>query len=226
MVVAGNHELYARSHTAEASIERCRKECEAATARGPGRVHFLHCSSVRIGGVDFNGVTLWGEVDPAAGELLHRRMSDYKEIKRYVENTRTGGKLKAAVRWQTIRDWHREQLAWLRSALFEGGDGAHPAVVVTHHAPMGELGAGKGPFRSAYASDLKPLIREGAATADLRFWVYGHTHDRESMDVRASGSGTAASCRVVTNARGYACDISVDGEWDPDGLVFEVSLAL
>jgi hypothetical protein len=94
VVVAGNHEFYARQHEWNATLKKARECCATATATGPGTVWFLEMDEVVIRGVRFVGCTLWTRIDMDQQAYIRSRMNDYKNIKKYVRNAKTFGRLK------------------------------------------------------------------------------------------------------------------------------------
>ena len=201
--VPGNHEFY------DGLLEDVIEELQDAS---DDTVHVLVNDTVEIAGARFIGTTLWTDyrIRPndyytAVGQL-RRQMNDYRFIKRRSESR---NRRKLNPRW--VIGLHREQRAWLESALAEPFEG--PTVVVTHHAPSARSldknsERAKSLDAAAYASDLEYLIERYEPEA----WVHGHIHD--SLDY------TIGKTRVLCNPYGYQIDVT-NPEFDP-GFTFRV----
>jgi predicted phosphodiesterase len=220
--VSGNHEKWGAD--ADRTVEKAR-----AAAKGTN-VHVLEDAAVEIGGVRFAGCCLWTDFalfgDPrAAMAVAGSRMNDYKRIRTagYFERFQPRHALSRHVR---SRAFLEAELRRPRSI---------PLVVVTHHAPVPDLGFAIAPpepgetfdddtvLDAAYRSDLRDLMLPQPADAErgplrpAEIWVHGHTH--ESFDA------VVGATRVVSNAKGYGPYIGDQGwenpRFDP-GLVVEV----
>lgn len=191
LYVHGNHEAYdAQYRQVIADIGRRARE-------SGGHVRHLERDAVVIGGVRFLGCCLWTDyalqqpgqeplTQEAAMEQARTILFDHRVI------TMPGGACfspQDALRdHQLSRDWLAQQLA----LPFDG-----KTVVITHHGvhPRSIHARFTGsPLNPGFVSDLTPLL----AQADV--WIHGHVHD--SFDYLAEG------CRVMTNPRGYALNLS------------------
>jgi Icc-related predicted phosphoesterase len=187
--VAGNHEFYGRDRHAELA---------AGLAAAAANVHLLERDSVKIGGLEILGCTLWTDYLYAGAErrseamrCAAQRLNDH----RYIGNgPRPWSPQDALDEHTASRAWLAERLRW-RSG--------HPAVVVTHHAPSRRSVQQRykdDPITAAFASDLDELLGSAA------LWVHGHLH--ASSDYEQDG------CRVVANPRGYL-NRGEDQDFDP-----------
>lgn len=210
--VAGNHEGY--------GVDVDRTVAKAMEAARDTNVIVLADRTVAIGDTVFAGATLWTDFDlfgdpRRAMAVAGGRMNDYRKIrvKSYAERFQPRHALAR----------HTASRAFIDGELRKPrGDGK--LVVVTHHAPVPDLGfmiARGAPgetvsdgtmLDAAYRSDLTPLMspqpaadgRAALYPADL--WIHGHTH--ESVD------RTVGATRIVSNAKGY-------GPWPPRELVWD-----
>lgn len=210
VMVAGNHEFYRRTWSAEIAT--------AKSTAAPYNILFLEDDVVLIGDTRFIGSTLWtnyrvfGDANAAmAMEAARRGMNDHRLIT-----------------WQKD-PWKRfrpEEALMLheRSKNFIADALAMPflgtTVLVTHHAP--HFGSVQKRFQSdlltaAFASDLTDVI-VGAGRADptgdgsaadgettgnrgAQIWNHGHVHN--SSDYVVEGT------RILANPHGY-------GDENPD----------
>ena len=197
IVVAGNHDFYG-GHVTNV-LRHLAEDAEGSN------VHFLHRKSVVVGGIRFIGATLWSDyaaVRPAAETLWLAKsaMNDYKKIR--------AGNHYGKLRPEQCRDFHFDDLLWLKQALVEPFAG--PTVVVTHHAPSLRSVPDEfreDPLTGCYATDLEYLFGSNVAV-----WCHGHIHACQDYEI----SGT----RVLCNPRGYAPDDLTPGFAEP--LVFEI----
>jgi Icc-related predicted phosphoesterase len=188
--VAGNHEAYGQD--IDIDIEKAR-----AAAVGT-RIRVLQNDSVTIDGFTFVGATLWTDFDlfgdpDYAMAVAGETMNDYRKIR-----TRN---YELRLRPMHTVKRHLESRDFIARELHKPG--RH--VVVTHHGPVPEAarrGFDNDIGSAAYASDLRPLIEEGAP----ELWVYGHTH--ESRDFLVGRT------RVVSNAKGYGPWLPRETTWD------------
>ena len=197
VMVAGNHEYYARV-----------RSDEQAAGRMAARIHaiqFLDDAIAIIGGVRFIGSTLWADYALFGADrreemmaFAARRMMDHRRI------------LEAPGRFITPSDQlalHRQCRAFVESRLAEPHVG--PTVVVTHHGPHPLSLADR--YRDdllspAFISDLSSLIDRYQPA----LWVHGHTH--AGFDYRVGAT------RIICNPHGYGDE---NPTYDPQ-LVVEV----
>lgn len=210
--VAGNHESYG------VDIDRTvEKAMEAAEGTN---VFVLQNRAVTLGDTVFAGCTMWSDFElyrdrRRAMAIAGERMNDYRKIRtaRYAERFLPHHAL----------DRHRASRTFLEDVMRKDR-GNRRFVVVTHHAPVPDVGYLLAPLEvgervsdetiltAAYRSDLTALMRPQPAAggkdalrpADL--WVFGHTH--ESFDA------VVGSTRVLSNAKGY-------GPWPPRATTWE-----
>jgi Icc-related predicted phosphoesterase len=185
LYVMGNHEAY--SGCIEDVLEQL-----AAAAKGTS-VQFLEREVVDFGGVRFLGCTLWTDYRLRCNRTQRQLMehaslclNDHRLIR-----TRAGELFSPK---HALRD-HEISRAWLAQELSRDYDGT--TVVISHHAPhplsVHPRFAGDA-LNAAFTSDLTELLQK----AD--YWLHGHVHD--SFDYRIG------RCRVVSNPRGYARNLS------------------
>lgn len=92
---------------------------------------------------------------------------------------------------------HKEDLAYLISAVQQGNEQGKRVVVITHHAPTTQgtshpMFTGS-PYTCGFSSDVMSKV---TAAGRVELWVFGHTHF--SVD-RVEACGT----RLVSNQIGY-----------------------
>ena len=182
--VPGNHEFYG------ASIETALVRGAGAAADWP-HIRFLDRDAHIIGRVRFVGAILWTDYALLGSEITAmayaaRGLNDHVRIERR-------GPM-GSIRFSPgdALDRHREDLAYLESALAHPFDGK--TVVVTHHAPHPDSVARRfanDPLSPCFVSDLSELIGRFQPAA----WFHGHTHD--NFDYRVGAT------RVVCNPKGY-----------------------
>lgn len=175
--VLGNHEFY-RTHFDRA--------LEKAKAKAAPHVHVLENETFVCQNVRFLGATGWtdftssGDVS-AAMSIARQEMTDFKLI-RADSNYRR-------IRPDDIAARNRASKEWLASELGKPFNGQ--SVVITHHAPLPEVGGNEheGHLSAAYCNAWHSLVMQADG------WIFGHTH--HSVDVRLGG------CHIVSNPRGY-----------------------
>lgn len=195
VLVAGNHEYFARSRPEERLLGR-----GAAAAHG---VAFLDDTSAVIGGVRFVGATLWTNYELYGADrrdemmaIARRSMMDHRRI---LEQPG------CFISPEDELELHRSSIAFIAATLAEPFAG--PTVVVTHHGPHPLSLADRyrdDPISAAFISDLSPLISQFQPA----LWVHGHTH--VSFDYRVGAT------RIVCNPHGYG---SENPEFDPELMV-------
>lgn len=178
--VPGNHEYYGQAYPRH--LHALRRAAAGTT------VTVLDRQALLLPGLRVLGCTLWTDFAlhgdrRAAMAMAADTMWDYQQIA-------VAPRGRPARPADTLR-WHGRARAWLATEL-SGGD--RPTVVVSHHAPSGGSvsdATDDRPYAPAYASDLEPLMADGAPVA----WVHGHTH-RSRDDV-------VGATRIISNPRGY-----------------------
>lgn len=169
-------------------------------------IHFLHRSKVEIDGVTFVGATGWH--DYRGGEPYST--DDQIKVWYDILNDRM-------IKWQKglikpdhlkpfdagVKDWE-----YIRDCVssVEG-----PTVVVTHHVPHRRLLWQKPHDRvwTMLHGSFANTRMESIVDPKIRYWIYGHTHQRNMVDI---GDTT-----YVCNARGYHGE---NKNWEP--VVLEV----
>lgn len=204
--VSGNHEAYGVD--VDRTIEKAMKAAEGTN------VFVLQNRAIALGDAIFAGCTMWTDFDlfgdrRRAMAVAGERMNDYRKIRtaKYAERFLP----------HHARARHLESRAFLEAEM-RRPRGDKKLVVVTHHAPVAELGFLLAPpeagervsdetmLSAAYRSDLTALMRPSpgadgeAALRPADLWIHGHRH--ESFDA------VVGSTRVVSNAKGY-------GPWPP-----------
>lgn len=213
VTVAGNHEYY------DGHLQQRLATYRAAAAAEPsGRLHFLECDTVVIGGVRFLGATGWTDFRSAGDPEESMRMAvqclaDFHCIRADPTQTQTETETEASQPWMTparMAALNRATRAWLTRQLDEPFDG--PTVVVTHYAPAlacidtpvhrrrFKANPLDGYFANAWDRPgpagepalLGPKCRFARPPA---LWIYGHNHVAAQLQL----GGTL----TLTNPRGY-----------------------
>lgn len=146
VVVAGNHDYY------KSTLAQTHRSFELACADVPGS-HFLHRSSVEIGGVTLHGHPMWYR-DGELNAVYEGWMNDVQYI-------------------GDFKKWVYEE-----QGLFEHylrGNLAPGDVVVTHHLPSEKSVARRykgGDLNRFFVCDMEWLIQERQPA----LWLHGHTH--------------------------------------------------
>lgn len=104
-------------------------------------------------------------------------------------------------------------IAWLKEELPKH----ERCIVIGHHAPSLKSN-GNDPHHdpragSAHCNDLDALI---VAHPQIKFWIHGHTHRRESYKIGAT--------EIVANPRGYFPDEYSSRRWDPQAADFDLDI--
>lgn len=177
--IKGNHEDYAGDMLGTEAYWK-------AVSKNIENLHFLHRSTVELGGVRFLGCTLWTPLNHPLDELTAQGMNDFDEI--WVDGA-----------FFTTQDWRQEHEAcryFLDTEVAKDFDGE--TVVITHHAPsyqsIGEKFAGD-KMNICYANSLEGLMWYNP----IKLWVHGHIHN--SVDYMVGDE--IQSTRVLCNPRGY-----------------------
>lgn len=169
-------------------------------------IHFLHRNKVEIDGVTFIGATGWH--DYQGGEPYSTE--DQIKVWYNVLNDRM-------INWQQglikpdhlkpfdagVRDWE-----YIKDQVSISND---PTVVITHHVPHRRLLWQKPNDRiwTLLHGSFANTKMESIVDPKIRYWIYGHTHQRNMVDI---GQTT-----YVCNARGYQDE---NKNWEP--VVLEV----
>ena len=184
LYVLGNHEFYGTE------IEETR--ASLATECAEAGIHLLDPGTIRIGGIQFIGATLWtdllleGMADEIGAHLrVGREISDFLgAIQHRGRDFTTGESVER----------HRADRAFIERELEDAEHRGDRAVVITHHAPSrrsirpwfeGD------PYNCAFASDLDRVIER----YQPELWIHGHMHD--PVDERLGRT------RLLANPAGY-----------------------
>lgn len=188
VVIAGNHEFYARAHP-DRTIGHTLSALYVSAEKTQGRVTFLENDAVTIAGIRILGTTLWTDFalfgDATRTFAMRAAQTGLND---FMICWQERGK---AFSPSDVVALHDKARLWLIDAL----DGRPvPTIVMTHHAPS--LTSVPVRFRgdlvsAAYASNLDFLVENSGA----QLWIHGHTHD--SFDY------TIGKTRVLCNPRGY-----------------------
>jgi len=189
----GNHEHY--GSCIDDSADAIRHHFPDAT--------LLEDGQIELGDAILCGATLWTDMggnNPLVELDLQRAMSDF-----YVIETRDGDRTRA-FRPADARARFVGSLAYIDKVAEENPQ--KQLVVATHHAPslLGVAPQQRGSrINAAYYTDLHAFIE---ARPNIAVWVHGHTHVRTEYEV--------GSCRVLSNARGYAGRERAAAAFEPD----------
>ena len=209
ILVAGNHEFYSGGIGRPLAI--LRDKAPSGYARLHERVHFLEDGSIKIGGVNFIGATLWCNPPEWARPIIAHTMTDFGAI--------------SDLTWKILDEKHCASRAAIKNLLRTAGD--EPVVVATHFPPSLScvhpkfLPVGSSAENYYYANDLEALMLDSDEVSPkkpTRLWVHGHTHS--SLDF-----AVGETWRVVCNPRGYskrAGQHPENEEFDPR-LIIEVN---
>lgn len=173
--VFGNHEHY-RGH-----LDRT---LEKAKYKAAAHVHLLDNESFIQKDIRFLGATAWtdftstGDIS-AAMSIARQEMNDFRLI-------RTGSNYRR-IRPDDIVERSRFSKQWLAAELAKPFAGR--SIVITHHAPLVEVGGyeHEGHLTAAYCNAWHALVMKADG------WIFGHTH--HSTDVNLGG------CRLISNPR-------------------------
>jgi len=196
LFVPGNHEFdgieFADAHP------RLRATCERLG------ITWLDGEVLVIDGVRFVGSTLWSDFAALATRehgvtaqmaALDKALRAANFYLRKNSTLRGGQHLLS----EDLRELALQSQAWLRKALHQPFDG--PTVVVTHFAPTlhsADPRYGLTPGTAGFCNGLNDLL----PLADL--WLHGHLHCPNDHTVRGQhDDGSAWTCRIVANPRGY-----------------------
>lgn len=182
-VIAGNHEYY--HNTVESTKNTIRDICSQHK-----NLVYMQQTSVLVDGVRLLGTTLWSDVPKDSQEEVEMSLSDFRCIKNLDERLNI----------QQYVQWHKEERLWLEEEISKAKQHGEKVVVMTHHAPVINLGSSDPQFfdsksNSAFCSDLRYILG-----APVEVWAYGHTHWFQDMNI----NGT----RVISNPRGYQTSVA------------------
>ncbi|MDY1046970.1 metallophosphoesterase [Pseudomonas coleopterorum] len=175
--VLGNHEFY-RGH-----LDRT---LEKAKSKAAAHVHLLENETFIFQNIRFLGMTAWtdfsstGDIS-AAMSIARNEMTDFRLIRTDSHYRR--------IRPDDIAQRNRRSKEWLAAELEKPFPGR--SVVITHHAPIIEVGGREhaGHLTAAYCNAWHSLVMQADG------WVFGHTHS--AIDTHLGG------CHLISNPRGY-----------------------
>lgn len=172
--VAGNHEMYGTSR------KQLLTEAAALTTKYPN-FHFLENSSVKIGGINFWGATIWTDFD-----LYSNKESAIRISKAMISDHRMIEDING---WE---GWHKDSLRSVDDFMGTNPDG--PVVFITHHLPSQRSinpKYGASPLNASFASNLEDLM----ICYEPKWWFHGHSHSPSNYKIH--------NTTVVANPRGY-----------------------
>lgn len=180
--VFGNHEYYGTDLISGPEFAQ-----RYIDANGFGNIKILKRNSIQIDDVTFHGATLWTDYnrDSPLVKLRASLMADFKMTK--LRNR--GEKVENFITPDDILDEFNADLGFIKKSLVETKTDKN--VVITHHCPF--LCGHFDEYSYFYKSDLMDTIYYMDRQPD--FWLYGHTHRRETY--------SCGKTLITTNPRGY-----------------------
>jgi DNA repair exonuclease SbcCD nuclease subunit len=205
--IMGNHEHYNGDYAETPKL--LREACETRD------IHFLDKESVKIGGVNFIGGTLWTDMnkeDPLTMHDIKSIMNDFRTIRnsnRIVTFKDDEGKFRQRASKLEPADVvvdHKAFLEMIRKTIAKNP--TERFVIVGHHAPCKR--STKPQYEKdfvvngAYSSDLSDFILDHP---QIKVWTHGHTHHVFEY--------TIGETQIVCNPRGYVGYERSDNEDEP-----------
>jgi len=175
IMVAGNHEFYGADFLTVISILN-------QMDKRYNNFHFLNHKSIKIGGVNFIGATLWSS--PSYASFASINDGNYIRLGNLPFNYNFLCELNSR-----SKDFIREELENKKS---------EKNVVVTHFGPDPYLCPDE--YKSCSNNDYYFSSGFQYHFHHANLWLFGHTH--ASIDTKING------CRFVTNPRGYAHELN------------------
>lgn len=151
--MGGNHELYGSN---PGRLNQLLDKRQAMHSN----FHWLHESSVIIGGYRFVGTTLWFPEQPD-NILYESSFNDFNQI-------------------QGFRKWVYE--ANRRAVRYLQNVARPDDIIVTHHVPHPEgipLQWRRSQLNRFFLCDMQTLIR----VVQSQLWIHGHTHERRDYQI-------------------------------------------
>lgn len=202
-VIMGNHEYYNGKKCVPEILDQAKKVCNEFH-----NVYLLDKETYDLTDkTTLLGCTLWSPANAYAVE----GMNDFRKI--LVKWSRTSGteeewKLRKPITGQMYKTWHMEHVFWLEKEIEHCKKQGKNAVVLTHHAPLKEMG-GKyigSPLSSGYVSNLAHMFKPPVIA-----FANGHLHS--NCDIMLN------DIRCVSNSMGYPHE--QDTGYKPD-VVLEI----
>lgn len=171
VVVLGNHDYYRENVTYFAT--KFQKRCVEAEL---SNVHILQNSSVVINDILYVGGTLWfyptsDEINQYLSQVLAKggsRLTDFYQI-------RVGSNYRKF----RIADGMNEFNKTVNYLTETVKNSDYPVVVLTHHSPIkASLMYKDDVLNPFYATDLTRLMQSKEFQEKVRFWGFGHIHQR------------------------------------------------
>jgi hypothetical protein len=190
-VLMGNHEAYG------SSVAEAAKKIESVCGTINGsldsqKIIFMNNSTFDVQRYRFLGTTLWSDIDPSEAWNIRTCISDYRMIRQWGI-----GESKYAF---------DKNVSWLRMNLHQAWEDDKKVVVMTHHAPLLNLGNPKHAYsslKSAFCSDLHDLIKSNNEV--ISYWFYGHNHYSETKKI--------GNTVIMSNQMGYVDEDESENEF-------------
>jgi predicted phosphodiesterase len=168
--VAGNHEAYCTGMpTTNNCMDAVNRKLKSLSKTYPNYI-YLNCDTITLTinkkPYMFIGATLWTKVYFKDREEVQTRMNDYECI--YLHKDKKVVKFTVA----DMQKLHSRHALFIKKAIAESVKTKIPAVLITHHKPVGDTTAEKkNILTQAYESDITSII-----VAPVKVCIYGHTH--------------------------------------------------
>lgn len=203
LIVLGNHEFYHVTWDQGGDLYH-------HALRDFSSTYLLENESVIVSGTRFLGCSLWTDFfDGTHGPASEGQdgLADFRYIFRNEKQSPRGPY--KAIRWEDVRERHRESLSWLKNELANHFEGK--TIVLTHHAPSvlsNDPMFADSPVTGAFCNRLDDdLAALGESGPDL--WIHGHCHN--SSDYRLGKT------RILCNPAGYPFERNLD--FEPEYIV-------
>lgn len=191
-IILGNHESYGR--TLDKTKTLVEKVCSKINDKyNEEKVIFLdrHNGPYLLeNNLYVLGCTFWSHIPESVQDIVHKSMSDYRQIRGFGT--------------QTHNSEHEKDKKWLTDTLSNINQSNSRCIIITHHAPLMQ-GTSASLYerpthllRFAFASDQRDLISNYKDT--IVGWIHGHTH--------YCHSSTFENVAIVSNQRGYSNEVT------------------
>lgn len=139
--------------------------------------------------VVFLGTTMWTPItDPVTSYIIEKSMNDFRLIPHHTI--------------EEANQLYKEESKWLYDKIVEYTDKGKELVIMTHHSPFPECihpnyRTGNLSYLNAAYSiiDEKSPFYDFINNTNIKFWLFGHTHERFEVDV--------GNIKCICNAVGY-----------------------